>query len=845
MLKFDCDSGYSLDADLTLNNNQLKQVRIENLPNDPCGYVGKIYYNTTTNRLRYFRSARGVACGGGRGSEWVDVPSVSVSSGIPSMDEGFNGDIVFTPYGIYGKENGEWIPISGFTIDENGIPYADCQRLALHKDLIATITNLNNHVNDTGNPHAVTKDQVGLGNVDNTADIDKPVSTTVKGLIDNLQLQVNAIVIESDLIYIVQQGLTDHVNNKSNPHAVTKAQVGLGSVDNTSDANKPVSTAQQSAINGVQMLLTNHENDVLNPHSVTKAQVGLGSVDNTADIDKPISAAQQSALNLKEDKANKGIASGYAGLDVVAKVPTNSLHTGNSTGDLPALGAQALNGEYLYWDAPSSSWRTRLIQAMTIQGEVQFFSQLPTSGMINGDTWIVQEAEGINPRGRYIWSETGWIVETIDIDLTPYQLVANLDTTIPGLPSHSRYPSTALLNSHVSNASNPHGVTKAQVGLGNVDNTSDATKPISTAVQSALNLKQDVANIRADLTSPSNVTYPSTLAVQNAITTVQGMIPSVAGMVKSVNGNLPDGTGNVTVVVSGGGGGVQTINGVAPDGAGNISGVCRQVNSVNVPANGNVTGVCTSINSNAVAVNGAVTGLCASINGTPNPSNGAVSGVCTQINSTAVPSNGNVTGVCTQINSVAIPANGNKTGVCTSINGTAIPANGAVTGIVKSVNTVNPDSAGNVTINASNVSGTVRGISTDISGINILPDANGIVSFFLTLVRNVRIQITGSDSGYIQCLVVGSSRSNPPLVNPSGIANLQPWLPTNTSIPLQPATGWWKQGSTGYSVLAIGRGATTSELKVKVTTNFQGESILTLNSANAIVTYDGTAGQGP
>lgn len=42
----------------------------------------------------------------------------------------------------------------------------------------------------------------------------------------------------------------DHISNKSNPHGVTKAQVGLGNVDNTSDANKPVSTAQQAALDG-------------------------------------------------------------------------------------------------------------------------------------------------------------------------------------------------------------------------------------------------------------------------------------------------------------------------------------------------------------------------------------------------------------------------------------------------------------------------------------------------------------------------------------------------------------------------------------------------------------------
>lgn len=48
----------------------------------------------------------------------------------------------------------------------------------------------------------------------------------------------------------VQTNLETHINNKSNPHKVTKVQVGLGNVDNTSDANKPISTATQTALNG-------------------------------------------------------------------------------------------------------------------------------------------------------------------------------------------------------------------------------------------------------------------------------------------------------------------------------------------------------------------------------------------------------------------------------------------------------------------------------------------------------------------------------------------------------------------------------------------------------------------
>lgn len=47
----------------------------------------------------------------------------------------------------------------------------------------------------------------------------------------------------------VQTNLETHINNKSNPHEVTKAQVGLSEVDNTSDANKPISNATQNALN--------------------------------------------------------------------------------------------------------------------------------------------------------------------------------------------------------------------------------------------------------------------------------------------------------------------------------------------------------------------------------------------------------------------------------------------------------------------------------------------------------------------------------------------------------------------------------------------------------------------
>ena len=68
---------------------------------------------------------------------------------------------------------------------------------------------------------------------------------------------------------------------------------------------------------------------------------------------------------------------------------------------------------------------------------------------------------------------------------------------------------------HSQVTGNPHGTTKSDVGLGNVDNTSDLNKPISTATQTALDLKENLANKATDLSSPNNNKYPTTLAVVN------------------------------------------------------------------------------------------------------------------------------------------------------------------------------------------------------------------------------------------------------------------------------------------------------------------------------------------
>ena len=94
--------------------------------------------------------------------------------------------------------------------------------------------------------------------------------------------------------------------------------------------------------------------------------------------------------------------------------------------------------------------------------------------------------------------------------ITEYKSGANINfaenedgsVTISASGSISSEDSVArdAINNHKSDTSNPHNVTPAQIGLGNVDNTSDLDKPISTAVQQAIDNKADktVATTSAD-----------------------------------------------------------------------------------------------------------------------------------------------------------------------------------------------------------------------------------------------------------------------------------------------------------------------------------------------------------
>lgn len=151
----------------------------------------------------------------------------------------------------------------------------------------------------------------------------------------------------------VGQDLTAHKGDKSNPHGVTKSQVGLGNVANVPQASKVefdshvgntgihVTTSEKanwnSKANGAD--LTGHTTNKNNPHEVTKSQVGLSNVDNVkqaskaefdahaGDNNRHVSASEKANWNNKANGVHSHPTSQITGLD--PKLANYDGHIGN------------------------------------------------------------------------------------------------------------------------------------------------------------------------------------------------------------------------------------------------------------------------------------------------------------------------------------------------------------------------------------------------------------------------------------------------------------------------------------------------------------------------------------
>ena len=339
--------------------------------------------------------------------------------------------------------------------DFNEIPISNPVNNALNlkADKNITINNKNLHSNVILNKY-----DIGLSNVDNTADLDKPISNDVQLVLDQILLNI-----QNNFLYLtlINSNFDALKLTKINGYQINsdvnlnKSDVGLSNVDNTSDTSKPVSTSQQTALNlKVDKTTTVNGYNLSSNINLNKSDVGLSNVDNTSDTSKPVSTPQQTALNLKENTSNKNIANGYAGLDATGKLFTSQM---------PITGLKYLG----VWNANTNT--PVITSSVGSSGNYYKVS-------VNGNTNI----DGLNT-----WNIGDWII----FNGSTWDKIDNSEL----VNSVNGYIGSVVL-------------TKSDVGLSNVDNTSDINKPVSTAQQTALNLKQNtnekgVANGYASLDS--------------------------------------------------------------------------------------------------------------------------------------------------------------------------------------------------------------------------------------------------------------------------------------------------------------------------------------------------------
>ena len=293
--------------------------------------------------------------------------------------------------------------------------------------------------------------------------------------------------------------------------ALTKSSVGLANVDNTSDANKPVSTATQTALDlklaldGGTMTgaITLHADPSSALHATTKQYV-----DNTASgiVAKP------QVLGATTANIDAAYNNGTAGVGATLTHNTNGVFPSGAGGASGwAVGKGILvknqtnkeeNGRYYVSDMGSVSTPYVLTrcsycdEASEIPGAYIFVQD----GTLAGTGWI-----------QVVADPATFTVGTDDIDVYQFSgsgtITAGTGITVNGNQVSIDAAVTAPLESPAFTGT-VSGITKNMVGLGNVDNTSDANKPISSLTQSALNAKSDNL-MSTDLTTSTSYSISS------------------------------------------------------------------------------------------------------------------------------------------------------------------------------------------------------------------------------------------------------------------------------------------------------------------------------------------------
>lgn len=348
------------------------------------------------------------------------------------------------------------------------------------------MTALLQHENRRDNPHGVTKAQVGLGNVQNfTTATESDLETIGENLYMTLAMTRKMIANLSG------DSAAAHISNYNNPHKVTKAQVGLGNVENygTADSNttitgtatnlyttpagvraaiKAITDGLSTRIDNVNATLTAHTGDKNNPHGVTKAQVGLGNVLNYG-----VASNVEAAAGVANDKymTPATTAAAIAGLIT----PTVTDHIGNTNNPHGVTKAQVGLGSVQNFGVATTQ--------EAIDGQVNNKYMTPilvryAIEQLAGQGFSSHIANTENPH-RVTKSQVGLgSVENYPV-ASDEEAQTGEATNRYMTPAATKAAITALAGdgfaAHVVNKSNPHEVTKVQVGLSNVQNFNVAT----------------------------------------------------------------------------------------------------------------------------------------------------------------------------------------------------------------------------------------------------------------------------------------------------------------------------------------------------------------------------------
>ena len=252
--------------------------------------------------------------------------------------------------------------------------------------------------------------------------------------------------------------------------------------------------------------------DIRQLQDLTSDDVDLGNVDNTSDLDKPVSTAQQAALDLKYDASNPLNFIDSSGAPVqpadIANFETSALLDGRDAGNRNRAnhtGTQLSSTISDFNSAVQSleSLTTLSLGANTLSyvAEDGLTTNIDLSGFLD-DTNLARIVSSSLTSSTGILTFTRDDASSFTVDLSFFNdqaaISAAISAHIADPDPHTQYQtsaeSQAQVDAHANLTNNPHSVTATQVGLGNVDNTSDLNKPVSTAQQAALDLKYDASN---------------------------------------------------------------------------------------------------------------------------------------------------------------------------------------------------------------------------------------------------------------------------------------------------------------------------------------------------------------